>query len=135
VDRDNIKTSRDVANLLEEVVELLRTIPELPLSDIGRNPEPPNEPTRNRKNSNHKQGQRPLSDLASRLPALGRENAKAEIQSLTIKAMRELAASLEIRIPSRATKSETVNILMAQVFDVPAGHERIRTFHKRNISS
>ena len=96
---------------------------------------PPNEPTGNRKNSGHKQDQRSLSDLASRLPTLGRENAEAEIQALTVKDMRQIAASLEIRIPSKATKSETVNMLLAQVFDVPAGHERIRTFHKRNAPS
>ena len=130
-----VKTSRHKTNLLEEMVELLRTPPELPLSDVDLKSETPNNRMEIRKNAGHRQGQRPLSDLASRLSTLGKENAEAEIQSLTLEAIRQLASHLDIRIPSRATKLETIKMLLEQVFDVPAGHERIRTFHERNVLS
>ena len=135
MDINNIKTSRDLADLLEDVVKLLRTLPELPLKDTGLELETLNHQMENQNNTGHKQNHAPSSDLVSRLPDLGRDNAKEEIQSLTLDAIRQLATSLEIRIPSRATKSETVQMLLEQVFDMPAGHDRIRTFHKRKASS
>ena len=55
------------------------------------------------------------------------------MNSLTVPAIRQLASLLGIRIPSKAIKSESISMLLSQVFDVPAGQELIRTFHKRKV--
>ena len=45
-----------------------------------------------------------------------------------------LESLLGMRIASRATKKESMEVLLAQVFDVPSGQELLRTFHKRNAA-
>ena len=73
-----------------------------------------------------------LSGLAGRLPSLERSMAEAELANLTVSNIRKLAGMLQIRIPSKIKKDEAVNMLLAQVFDLPAGQQLIRNFHKRN---
>lgn len=131
MDFSHIKTSRDLADLLESVAKVLRTIPEYDITEFHKSFDT-NGP---QKGATSFKSEIPLDELAYRLPTLNREEAHLEIQSLTIASMRQLASHLQIRIPSKATKSETVSMLMSQIFDLPAGQERIRTFHKRNPSS
>lgn len=73
-----------------------------------------------------------LSGLADRLPNLERSMAEAELANLTVSNVRKLAGMLQIRIPSKIKKDEAVNMLLEQVFDLPARQQLIRTFHKRN---
>ena len=73
-----------------------------------------------------------LLGLANRLPSLERSTAEVELAGLTVSDIRKLAGVLQIRIPSKIKKIEAVNMLLEQVFDLPAGQQLIRTFHKRN---
>lgn len=135
MDTNNIKTSRDLADLLEYAVKMLRTLPEYELSEGYQQGKHSTIQKKSHGIAEASNTQMSLADLASKLPSLSRESAVSEIESLTLESMRQIASLLEIRIPSRATKSETLNTLLAQLFDIPAGQERIRTFHKRNVQS
>ena len=73
-------------------------------------------------------------ELSRRFSSLERGDAEAELKNLKADAIRQLAAALGIRIPSKATKAEASSMLLAQVFDIPAGQELIRTFHRRHSS-
>ena len=73
-----------------------------------------------------------LLGLAKRLPSLDRSTAEVKLAGLTVSDIRKLAGILQIRIPSKIKKIEAVNMLLEQVFDLPAGQQLIRTFHKRN---
>lgn len=127
-----IQTSRDLADALEEVIKVLRTIPEFQVHTEGipRTAEAP-DVSHNKKKSNGLR-QSEIAELAELLPGLGRSNAEQQLSSLSLQQIRELAKLLEIRVASRTAKSETVNVLLAQLFDMPSGQELIRTFHKRN---
>ena len=131
MDYKDVKTSHDLADVLESVANLLRSIPEYELGKVRQN----FKDTDNQKNSEDPQIQITLTELASRLSEFGRENAETELKKLTLESMRYLATSLKIRIPSKASKADTINILLTQLFDIPAGQERIRTFHNRNVKS
>lgn len=131
MDYKDVKTSHDLADVLESVANLLRSIPEYELGKVRQN----FKDTDNQKNSEEPQIQITLTELASRLSEFGRENAETELKKLTLESMRHLATSLKIRIPSKASKADTINILLTQIFDIPAGQERIRTFHNRNVKS
>lgn len=131
MDYKDVKTSHDLADVLESVANLLRSIPEYELGKVRQN----FKDTDNQKNSEDPQIQITLTELASRLSEFGRENAETELKKLTLESMRHLATSLKIRIPSKASKADTINILLTQLFDIPAGQERIRTFHNRNVKS
>lgn len=131
MDYKDVKTSHDLADVLESVANLLRSIPEYELGKVRQN----FKDTDNQKNSEEPQIQITLTELASRLSEFGRENAETELKKLTLESMRHLATSLKIRIPSKASKADTINILLTQLFDIPAGQERIRTFHNRNVKS
>lgn len=131
MDYKDVKTSHDLADVLESVANLLRSIPEYELGKVRQN----FKDTDNQKNSEDPQIQITLTELASRLSEFGRENAETELKKLTLESMRHLATSLKIRIPSKASKADTISILLTQLFDIPAGQERIRTFHNRNVKS
>lgn len=73
-----------------------------------------------------------LLGLANRMPSLERSTAEMELAGLTVSDIRKLAGILHIRVPSKIKKIEAVNMLLEQVFDLPAGQQLIRTFHKRN---
>ena len=73
-------------------------------------------------------------DWSRRFSGLTRDEAAAELRNLKVDSIRRLAASLGIRIPSKATKSEATSTLLAHVFDIPAGQELIRTFHRRRAA-
>lgn len=132
---DQIQTSRDLADTLEEVVKVLRNIPEfqVQVEGIPQTAEA-SDVFHNKKKSNELR-QSEIAELAELLPGLGRSNAEQQLSSLSLQQIRELAKLLEIRVASRMAKSETVNVLLAQLFDMPSGQELIRTFHKRNSES
>ena len=73
-------------------------------------------------------------DLSRRFSGLTRDEAAAELRNLKVDSIRQLAASLGIRIPSKATKAEATGTLLAHVFDIPAGQEIISTFHQRKVA-
>ena len=128
------KASREFANTLEGVANVLREPPELQLTEPGQTLDVPDVPKNVQQKDNKQSAQFPLADLANRLPTLEKADAEAELKTLKVDSLRQLASLLGIRMPSKATKSESINMLLSQVFDIPAGQELIRTFHKRNPS-
>ncbi len=123
-----IRTSHELADTLEELAKALRMLPEFEM-----HPENLTQPSRqpSAPDSGHKVPSR-MAELADTLHSLQRDDAEGELNALTLPALRQLSKLLQIRIPSRATKAETVRMLLEQVFDLPSGQELIRTFHTRN---
>ena len=135
METQNIKTSRDLANVLEHIADVLRSVPEIQLMEIPQVSEISRQEEGIETCVSPGKDTAQLTDLATQLPNLSREVAKEEVAVLTVPKIRRLASLLGVRLPSKMTKSESVDTLIAQVFDVPAGQELIRTFHKRNALS
>ena len=133
--RTNIKTSHDLANLLEDAARGLRLLPPFELAGDQRTILADRTQETTRKNSNKKQIQERVAFFIEQLPKLNRADAEAHLISLTVDAIRQLAPLLDVRIPSKATKSEHIQLLLTHLFDAPAGHELIRTYHKRREQS
>ena len=129
---DGIKTSHDLADLLEDAARGLRLLPPFELAGDQRPNLADSAQEATRKNGDKKQIQERLSILVEQLPELNRSDAEAHLVSLTVDSIRQLAPLLDVRIPSKATKREYIQILLTQLFDAPAGQELIRTFHKRS---
>lgn len=127
----DIKTSHDLADMLDQIVKVLRTVPEVKLAELQET-NASDLAKKSQNNEIRRQDQERLSDIAKQLPSFHRERAETEITALTVPEIRQLATLLEIRMPSKMKKSESIDLLLSQVFDVPAGQELIRTFHKRN---
>ena len=125
-----IRNSHDLADLLEKTAFALRALPPLELAEDERTGER-NGRTRSQR-VRRQEVQERLNRFVDQLPGLSRTDAENELASLTVAAIRQLAPMLDVRIPSKATKSEYIRLLLIQLFDAPAGQELIRTFHKRN---
>ena len=129
--RESLRNTHDLADYLQEVSDVLRAHPSLTLADLRQ--ESLNERT---KGSRHQTRNQVLSHgeltlLAGQIAQSSRSDAETRLTSLTVKSIQKLAPLLDIRIPSRATKMEYVQILLTHLFDAPAGHKLIRTFHER----
>ena len=127
-----VGTTHDLANLLEDVAKVLRVLPSVELVDdelLDKMLRKDSDPGQS--------GKKPVSSeievtLATELSGLERQDAEKELRSLTVAGIRRVAELMGIRIPSKSPKNDSVNLLLAQVFDAPAGQELLRTFHKRN---
>ena len=128
---DRIRTSHDLADLLEDAARGLRMLPPLDLSDAQRGIATDILKGRKRGDSDQEAVRERLRLLAEKLPGLSRSDAENHLVSLTVGSIRQLAPMLDVRLPSKATKNEYVQMLLTQLFDAPAGQELIRTFHKR----
>ena len=128
---ERIKTYHDLADLLEDAARVLRMLPPLELSDAQQSIVLDGLKGRKRRNRDHESVQERVALLAEQLPKLSRADAKTQLASLTVESIRQLAPMLDVRIPSKATKNEYIELLLTQLFDAPAGQELIRTFHKR----
>lgn len=128
---DRIATTHDLADALESVVDVLRQLPEVDVTRLQGLVASSARDDGEGKND-RRQDQVSVVELSERLPRLGREEAEVEVGALNVPDIRRLAKLQQIRIPSKATKSEAIGMLMSQLFDMPAGQELIRTFHKRN---
>lgn len=124
-----IRDSHDLADALEFAASVLRALPRIEIGDDKGMHATNGSSTRK---ADDKSLDERLSELAVRLPGLDRAIAETELGALTVKAIRQLAPMLDVRIPSKATKSEYIRILLTQLFDAPAGQELIRSFHRRN---
>jgi polyhydroxyalkanoate synthesis regulator phasin len=130
---DGIKTTHDLAEYLEEVAKGLRFLPEMALEDANRK-----RPAKKvmddgpvARQSNHTVKHEELKVLADQIRELTKDEAEARLLSLTVPAIRQLALLVDIRVPSKATKGEHIETLLLHLFDIPAGHEVIRTFRDR----
>ena len=132
---DNIRTSHDLANALEDAAKALRVLPELPLSQLGQTFAKLKSPRSVCGKSNEEFLQVQLEDLANTLPDLEKSEAASKLKPLTVESIRQLATMLGFRMPSKLNKSQSIDMLLEQVFDIPAGQELIRTFHRRKAAS
>ncbi len=130
---DGIKTSHDLAEILENAARALRMMPPIKMTEdealrdsrgIGKK--------RRGKQAPKKLSDNELIDLAGEISRVDRSSAENRLASQTISDIRQIADTLGIRTPSKATKSEYIRLLLMQLFDAPAGQELIRTFHERN---
>ena len=132
METNNIKTLHDLADMLENAAKVLRALPDSQLAELSQ-PFAKAEAQERSPERNHKRpSQAELADLATRLPTLEKGSGEAEIKTLTVESIRQLATQLGIRMPSKLNKSQAIDMLLEQVFDIPAGQELIRTFHRRN---
>jgi type II secretory pathway component PulK len=131
----NIKTSHDMAVALEGFAKILRAYPEFRLPEFEQSLDESNAQTSGRKTADKNRIQFRLEDLANRFPNLEKSTAQAEIETLTVDSIRQLSVLLGIRMPSKLKKSQAIEMLLEQVFDIPAGQELLRTFHRRKHSS
>lgn len=129
---EKIQTSHDLADLLEDAVQVLRMLPAMQLTDDQQPVRTRNAKQNRQGESDRKRMEEGLATVAKQLPELDRAEAETQLSSLTVDSIRKLAPILDIRIPSKATKDEYIKLLLSQLFDAPAGQELIRTFHKRN---
>ena len=131
---NDIRTSHALAAALEEAARALRAFPDLSLYELGQTVAQSNPRKASVANAGKAMDKPELADLSARFSSLERSEAEAELRNLTVDSMRQLAASLGIRMPSKITKSQATSMLLAQVFDLPAGQELLRTFHRRHRS-
>lgn len=132
---DNIRTSHDLANTLENAAKALRALPELPLSQLGQTFAKLKSSKQVCRKSDDELVQVQLEDLANVLPDLEKGEAASMLKPLRVEAIRQLATMLGFRMPSKLNKSQAIDMLLEQVFDIPAGQELIRTFHRRKAAS
>lgn len=128
-----IKTLHDIADYLEKMAVLIRSLPDVPLSNLNTYESISTTSTKKPKSqaaTGLAEGD--LQELADSLTDISREGAQEELDGLNLSSLRALSSLLGIRVPSRASKAETVSTLLWQLFDSPAGQERIRTFHRRH---
>lgn len=130
---DEIRTTHDLAAYLEEVAKSLRFLPEMTLDDANqRHPAKKamdDDPVARQRN--HTVEHEELKVLADQMRELTRDEAEARLLALTVPAIRQLALLVDIRVPSKATKGEHIETLLLHLFDIPTGHEVIRTFRSR----
>ena len=130
----DIQTSHDLAAALEVAAQTLRAFPDLSLQELGQALAQGQSPKKAAARAGQAVDKAQLEDLSRRFASLERDAAAAELKNLKTDSIRQLAAALGIRIPSKATKAEAASTLLAHVFDIPAGQELIRTFHRRHSS-
>lgn len=131
MDRDRIDTSHDLADFLEGIARTLRQLPSFKLEGLEREiVGTATGPSKDRQRE-QKRAEPDLGILADRLRKIDRSEAETQLSELTLESIRRIAPILDIRIPSRAKKDESIEMLLVHLFDAPAGQELIRTFHKR----
>lgn len=130
----NIQTSHDLAAALEAAAQALRAFPDLSLQELSQTLAQGQPPKKAAASAGKPLGQAQLDDLSRRFSSLERGEAEAELKNLKTDSIRQLAASLGIRIPSKANKVQATSTLLAHVFDIPAGQEIISTFHQRKVA-
>lgn len=131
---NDIRTSHDLADVLEDAAKALRRFPELSLSNLDQILAEATSVKQDLAEVKPTPAKFNLEELAKRLPTLERSDAESEVVNLTVDSIRQLSSLLGIRLPSKATKAQATSMLLAQVFDIPAGQELIRTFHQRKAA-
>ena len=127
-----IKNSHDLADLLETTANALRLSPPLELDDMRRVGRTGTNRSTPRVDESVELERERMCKLAEKLPGFTRSEAENSLRSLTVKSIRQLAPLVDVRIPSKATKGEHIEMLLTHLFDAPAGQELISTFHQRN---
>ena len=131
----DVGTTHDLADFLEAAARALRALPAVLLAQGDASDKGVADAAELGRGNKKADVDTSQTALAATLPELGREGAQNELQSLTVDGIRRTAASLGIRIPSKSRKSDAIDLVLAQMFDVPAGQELLRTFHKRNTDN
>lgn len=123
-----LQTSYDLAQLLESWAKVLRSMPEMTLQEFKK--DSAGQKTRSRNPYDENSVDNGLADLAGRLPTYDKEMARASLDALTVPQIRKISTLLRIRTPSKGRRAELIDMLLAHVFDIPAGQDVVRTFHR-----
>ena len=129
---DRIRTSHDLADLLEEAAQVLRMLPAMPLASVRRSEGTGASDSKEQGGGHRRRLSETLQSLAEKLPQIDRLEAETELSSLPVYSIQQLAPLLGVRMPSKATKNEYIRLLLSQVFDAPAGQEVVRTFRGKD---
>ncbi len=129
---DEIETTYDLADLLEQAVKTLRDNPSFELSGSRSGKGHPIRSSKRRGGRESVDERVLVMELAEQIPNMMREEAELRLEPLKIASLKELAREFGIRVPSKALKSEYIQMLLTQLFDVPEGQQLIRTFHERH---
>lgn len=132
---DEMETSHELADALEVIARALRMLPAVRLDDSTEDITGRRKRSIGQKSVGQAHMPEELTLFAETLPELSRLEAEACLNSLTVSSIREIAPLLDIRIPSKGTKGQYIQLLLTQLFDAPAGQELIRTYHKRHQKS
>ena len=126
MDHDDIHTSYDLADFLEQVARLLRRLPEMELTEKHHRSQRVDRAVGMRHEV--------TSEFATQLGTLDRDQAGLKMATLSVRQLREIGTLFQVRMPSRVKKSDAIATLLSQLFDMPAGQELLRTFHERHRS-
>jgi hypothetical protein len=114
------RTTHELATLLAEVVEALRQMPDMSLSEI--------QPQRARKVKSAVD----TTELASKLPQMERDEAIARLEELGQGELIQLCRQLKLKLGSKRTKKSLVNQILWQLFESKDQLERIRTYEEKS---
>ena len=121
---DGLKTSHDLADILEEVARILRRFPPVSVANDERFDVSHKNQGKRRTNEAPEHAGHEFESLAEEISGLDRSSAEVRLGSLTIDTMRQLANTMGIRTPSKALKREYVSLLIMQLFRC-AGRSRV----------
>lgn len=113
------RTTHQLAELLEEIVEALRQMPDIPLSEIQPSRSSKTKPTVD------------IAELASVLPQLNKDEAAARLDQLGQKQLVQLCRHMKVNVGSKRTKSNLVHQILWQLFEAKNELERIRTYEEK----
>ena len=109
------RTTHSLAELLEEVTQALRLMPDIPLTELKAKEKPKKKPEVD------------ISQLIAQFSHYSREEAETKLKGLKQKELLELCKGLQVSVGSRKTKAQMVTQILWDVFDSKNQLERIRT--------
>ncbi|MFB3786687.1 MAG: hypothetical protein ACE15F_09975 [bacterium] len=112
------RTTHTLAELLEEVTQALRQMPDIPLSELKTKEKPKKKPEVD------------LSHLIAHFPQFTREEAETRLKALKQKELIELCKGLQVTVGSRKTKALMIKQILWDAFDSKIELERIRTYEE-----
>ena len=132
METESVRTTLDLAILLEHVARKLRAIPEMEISFVADESKSETALDSDDAKSREARHRIVVDKLSTYIERLDRQGAEAELANLSVSEIRELAALFHVRIPSKVRKSEAISMTLSQLVDMPAGQELLRTFHERH---
>ena len=129
---ESIRTTLDLAKMLEKIAAALRAMPEIEISGVAEHRRRATKLDNEIAKKRETRQRTVMESLSAHIERLDREGAEAELATLSIPEIRELASLFHVRIPSKVRKSEAISITLSQLVDMPADQELLRTFHERN---
>lgn len=115
----SVRTTHSLAELLEEVTQALRLMPDIPLTELKVKEKPKKKPEVD------------ISQLIAQFPQFSREEAETKLKVLKQKELVELCKGLLVTVGSRKTKALMIKQILWDIFDSQSELERIRTYEEK----